>query len=120
VGAEAVLEAPLALFVAGTTVSRRDVVRAVCASLPAGGPAAAVEAAADRVLASLSEVDAGRRQASGPGVGERRYALTGAGRARTPGERDRDLDHLLAARGMARAPEAGRARAGPGPDRGLG
>ena len=121
VGADAVLEAPPELFVAGATVSRRDVVRAVCASLPAGGPAASVEAAADRVLASLSEADAGRRRASGPGVGERRYTLTGAGRARTPGAPDRDLDHLLAARrhGAGGRPRPGGAGPRPRPRPGV-
>jgi len=117
---EAALDATSVLVVPGARVSRRHVVRAVCASLPAGGPAAVVEAATDRVMASLAGTDAHARHPSGPGMGERRYVVAGAARGATGGDRAPDLERLLAARGMARASPAPRERARPGHDRGLG
>lgn len=85
------------------TVTRRDVVRAWCAALPAGAQAGAVEAAADRWLGTL-EPAAPTSRPDRPGVGERRYLVEAL-----------QLERSLRARGMERGLESRR-----GLGRGLG
>jgi len=59
------------------TVSRRDVVRAWCRSLPGGAPGPEVEGAADRLLATLAPESGPRGERHGPGVAERRHEPPG-------------------------------------------
>jgi conjugative relaxase-like TrwC/TraI family protein len=85
----------------GRTVSRRDVVRAWCRSLPDGAPAPVVERAADRLLARLAPDPgpAGRRR--GPGVAERRHEVEVPALGRGADERAAaELTRLLARRGV--------------------
>jgi len=91
----------------GATVTRRDVVQAWCGSQAEGAPAAAVEAASDRLLWSLPTTAEHTDRIERRGVGERRHLV--AGRDFTP--QRGDLERMLEARGMALAP---------GPDRGAG
>ena len=104
----------------GTSASRRDVVRAWCATLPAGAPAPAVERAADGVLEMLAPVPDHAGRVERCGVGERRHALPAPeiGRHRSQPDQ-RLLEQLLAARGMTPARERGLGRV-PGDDVGLG
>jgi conjugative relaxase-like TrwC/TraI family protein len=86
----------------GPTATRRDVVRAWCATLPVGAPAAAVEVAADHVLASLDPIAAHAGRVDRAGVGERRHVVghRDIGRHVPDGA---DIERLLSARGMERA-----------------
>ncbi|MGA2520727.1 MAG: MobF family relaxase [Acidimicrobiales bacterium] len=104
------------------TAFRRDVVRAWCTTLPAGAPAPAVEAAAERTVGSLATTPSHAARAERPGVGERRYALDGrrhdgpgldpasAGRhaSRVAGRDGDQLAALLARRDMRVARDPGR------------
>jgi conjugative relaxase-like TrwC/TraI family protein len=93
----------------GPTTTRRDVVRAWCTTLPVGAPAAAVEVAADHVLASLPPAAGHAGRVERAGVGERRHGVGDRDRGRdTPG--GGDIERLLAARGMERAGGRERAR----------
>jgi conjugative relaxase-like TrwC/TraI family protein len=95
------------------SVTRRDVVRAWCRSLPSGAPAPAVEEAADRLLEELTPEPGHGARRHRPGVAERRHqvpsrlldrgrqperATAGDGR-RTVIERT-ELSVLLAGRGI--------------------
>lgn len=91
----------------GETVNRRDVVQAWCGALAQGGPAAAVEESADRLLESMPPTEAHVGRIERRGVGERRHVVGGREISRHRGE----LEQLLAVRGMALAP---------GPERGVG
>lgn len=97
----------------GATATRRDAVRHWCATAPAGAPAATVEAAAERLLARWPAVEAhaGRRERTG--VGERRHVVVGRAL-------DRQLETLLARRGMAPPAPARRPGRDLGADLGLG
>ena len=103
----------------GPTTTRRDVVRAWCTTLPAGAPAAAVEVAADHVLASLDPIAGHARRVERAGVGERRHGVGARDMGRdNPGD---DIERMLAARGMERAGGRERARGrAPSDDLGLG
>ena len=106
----------------GPTATRRDVVRAWCGSLPEGAPAAAVEEAADRLLESMPATGAHADRVERGGVGERRH-LVGRREIRrdTSVLARRELERLLAARGMAMPAvyERGTGRV-PGDDVGIG
>ncbi len=99
----------------GPTVTRRDVVRAWCGSLDQGAPAEVVERAADRLLESLAPAGAQQDRLERRGVGERRHVVGG----REVSRERRDLQRLLAARGMEMAPGLEPRRA-MGEDLGLG
>jgi conjugative relaxase-like TrwC/TraI family protein len=92
-------------------VTRRQVVRAWCLSLPGGAPVAEVEAAADRLVSGLDPVLGSGRRVDGPGVSEARLNLDAVGVRRGP-ERDDNLrlEDLLAARGLRRGHALGRGR----------
>ena len=94
------VEAAEAYFEPGRTVTRRDAVRAVGRSLPAGAPGPAVEEAADRLLDQLGPEPGPRGERDGPGVAERRHAVP-----------ERELAVSLARRAMVPA------RTGPELDR---
>ena len=104
----------------GTSASRRDVVRAWCASLPSGAPATAVERAADGVLDTLAPVRDHAGRVERCGVGERRHVVDSPEIGRDLRQADqRQLVQLLARRGMTLARERGLVRV-PGDDVGLG
>ena len=67
------------LATARPTATRRDVVRASCARLPAGAPLPWLEEAADHVVSSLEPLhpDHGTSRWRGPGVAEPRLRLEG-------------------------------------------
>ncbi len=93
------------LWARGPSATRRDVVRSWCAALPAGAPAAEVEAAADRLMGSWPATDAHAGRIERPGVGERRRMIDGRVLGVPDVARHRDgIEHLLARRGMAVAP----------------
>jgi hypothetical protein len=84
------------------------VVRAWCESIPAGAPSAEVEGAADRLLASLTPADTGRRhpgRAEVRGVGEGRHLLTPVLERVGSQRQDHELARALAARGMTPTPD---------------
>jgi len=97
----------------GATATRRDVVRAWCATLGSGAPARAVEEAADELLETMAPTEAHARRVERRGVGERRHVVRGREITPRPGE----LERLLAARGMTLASGPARTR---GDDVGLG
>jgi hypothetical protein len=78
-------------------VTRRDVVRAWCRSLPEGAPAVAVEEAADRHLDAMAPEIGARHRWQGPGVAERRHDPPAPDVARTTA---RELARHLAGRGI--------------------
>jgi conjugative relaxase-like TrwC/TraI family protein len=78
-------------------VTRRDVVRAWCRSLPDGAPALAVEEAADRHLDVMTPETGARGRWQGPGVAERRHDPPAPDLARTTA---RELSRRLAGRGI--------------------
>jgi conjugative relaxase-like TrwC/TraI family protein len=85
----------------GETATRRDVVRAWCATLPAGAPVADIERAADGVLETMAPCSAHAGRIERRGVGERRHVTTGPELRRHETAREHDtLARLLAARGM--------------------
>jgi len=84
----------------GPTVTRRDVVRAWCASLGEGAPAVAVEQAADRLLESMTPSAAHLDRVERPGVAERRHVVRERDVTLGRGE----LERLLSARGMTMSP----------------
>ena len=101
------------------TATRRDVIRAWCATVPRGAPASSVERAADDVLGALAPVPEHAGRVERCGVGERRHVLPGHEIGRAPSD-GRALEELLMARGMGRerrAPVLARAL---GRDDGLG
>jgi hypothetical protein len=78
-------------------VTRRDVVRAWCRSLPDGAPAVALEEAVDRHLDVMAPEMGARRRWQGPGVAERRHDPPAPDVARTAAK---DLSRRLAGRGI--------------------
>ncbi|HXQ90325.1 MAG TPA: MobF family relaxase [Acidimicrobiales bacterium] len=91
----------------GPTTTRRDIVRAWCASLPGGAAVVAVEEAADRLVQCMEPIAAHAGRVEHRGVGERRHVVD-ARELNHTGE----LERLLAARGMKMAvvPDRGVAR----------
>ena len=103
----------------GSAVSRRDVVRAWCSSLPVGASARSVADATDRMLITFPVAARYADRHDGPGVAERRHELEGpvVERARSSRTLCAAREHgalrsLLAARGMVidEAPRRGRDR----------
>jgi conjugative relaxase-like TrwC/TraI family protein len=81
-------------------VTRRDVVRTWCRSLPAGGPAPAIEDAADRLLDDLLPETGPRARRDGPGVAESRRQVPARTAERLVETERAELARLLAGRGM--------------------
>jgi conjugative relaxase-like TrwC/TraI family protein len=89
----------------GATATRRDVIRAWCATMPRGAQAPAVERAADEVLLTWAPVAGHAGRVERCGVGERRHVLPGPEIERTAVD-GRTLEQLLAWRGMSRTMRA--------------
>ena len=101
--------------------ARRHVVRAWAASRPLGEPGPVIEERVDRFLVAVGGDGAagatGRRWADGPGVAELHHRLDGRSPAdeldrvhrRGPDAERRQLEQMLARRGMSRGPEHERA-----------
>ena len=115
----AVTSALAALGPDAPSVTRRDVVRAWAGALPAGAPAAEVARVVDGFLAHVGAAsgdDRGRRR-DGPGVAETRHRLpdelrrTVTARGMERREDRRQVEQLLARRGMAVDAERSRSRA---------
>jgi conjugative relaxase-like TrwC/TraI family protein len=81
-------------------VTRRDVVRTWCRSLPGGGPVPVIEDAADRLLDDLVPEPGPRGRRDGPGVAERRRQVPSLGAQRLVDDERAELSRLLARRGM--------------------
>jgi conjugative relaxase-like TrwC/TraI family protein len=96
-------------------VTRRDVVRAWCRSLPDGAPAPSVEMAADGLLEDLAPESGPRGRRRGPGVAERRYEVPTPELEQSRHNDRAELSRLLAGRGIGLE-----ARRDQLPDRGLG
>jgi conjugative relaxase-like TrwC/TraI family protein len=100
------------LGTADRPVTRRDVVRAWCRSLPGGAPARTVEDAADRLLENLEPERGPRGARHGPGVAERRHQPPSRTLDRADSERA-EVSRLLARRGIGldrsghRSPDVG-------------
>jgi hypothetical protein len=84
----------------GRGVTRRDVVRAWCRSLPAGAPAPVVEDGVDRLLDGLAPESGARGHREGPGVAERRHAVPGKELDRDVAAESAEVWRLLARRGI--------------------
>jgi len=98
------------------TATRRQVMRTFCLALPKGAPRNEIEGAVDRIVGNLDAVRGPLGERSGPGVAERQYQVTKhlgfeleeakADQRELKSARDtKELDRLLAARGMGRAPD---------------